>query len=182
MKIKALITMLVLGSSSVALARPVAVSGTVEASWTYGTTRTAPAPAPIVRDHRAPGWAPAPAPAQNIEADCRAAEHSPPFVPVWTTLGATNQIANGQMSFAVGQSAGKFRMLKLQSTAGKSLINQVKIQFTNGRTQVVELNKYLTAANPVITIALGSEAPRAIRNITVVGRNARMSGYSVLAI
>ncbi len=54
MNIKALITMLVLGSSSVAMARPVTVSGSAQANWSYGT-----APAPIVRDHRTPAPAPA---------------------------------------------------------------------------------------------------------------------------
>ena len=177
MNIKALITMLVLGSSSVAMARPVTVSGTAEASWTYGTTR---APAPIVRDHRTHVRAPAPAPA--YQADYHRPHRSPPFVPVWTTLGAMNRIADGEMSFAVNPYASRFSTLKLQSSAGKSLIYRVKIQFANGRTQVVELNKYLMAGSPTITIDLAGEAARSIRNVTVVGRNARMSAYSVLAI
>jgi hypothetical protein len=52
----------------------------------------------------------------------------------------------------------------------------------NGRTQVVELNKYLMATSPTITIDLAGDAARSIKNVTVVGRNARMSAYSVLAI
>ena len=173
MNIKALITMLVLGSSSVAMARPVTVSATAEASWTYGT-----APAPIVRDHRT--QVPARAPA--YQTDYHRPHRSPPFVPVWTTLGAMNRIADGEMSFAVNPYASRFSMLKLQSSAGKSLIYRVKIQFANGRTQVVELNKYLMAGSPTITIDLAGEAARSITNVTVVGRNARMSAYSVLAI
>jgi len=173
MNIKALITMLVLGSSSVAMARPVTVSGSVKASWTYGT-----APAPIVRDHRT--QVPARAPA--YQTDHHAKHRSPPFVPVWTTLGAMNRVADGEMSFAVNPYASRFSMLKLQSSAGKSLIYRVKIQFANGRTQVVELNKYLMAGSPTITIDLAGEGALSIKNVTVVGRNARMSAYSVLAI
>ena len=179
MNIKALITMLVLGSSSVAMARPVTVSGTAEASWTYGT---APGRAPIVRDHRDYRDHRAPAPSPAYQADYHASHRSPPFVPVWTTLGAMNRIADGEMSFAVNPYAGRFTMLKLQSSAGKSLIYRVKIQFANGRTQVVELNQYLTAASPMIKIDLAGEGARSIKNVTVVGRNARMSAYSVLAI
>jgi hypothetical protein len=153
MNIKALITMLVLGSSSVAMAHPVSYSGFEGA--------------PIaVRDHRMP------APVL----------HSGPFVPQWTTLGTERQIASGAMKFRVGPSLGKFSMLKLQTAAGKSLINRVEIQFMNGATQTVALNQYLNASNPIITIDLAGDWARSIRNVTVVGKNARQSAYSVLAI
>jgi hypothetical protein len=147
MNIKALITMLVLGSSSVAMAHPVSYSGFEGA--------------PVVtRDHR----------------------NNPPFVPQWTTLGTENQIANGAVKFRVNASTGKFSMLRLQTTAGKSLINRVEIQFGNGAKQVVALNQYLTASNPRITIDLDGDQARSIRSVTVIGKNARQSAYSVLAI
>ena len=149
MNIKALITMLVLGSSSVAMAHPVSYSGFEGA--------------PIVdRDHRMP--------------------HSGPFVPQWTTLGTESQISSGAMKFRVSPSLGKFSMLKLQTTSGKALINRVEIQFTNGGKQTVALNQYLNASNPIITIDLEGNWARSIRNVTVIGKNARQSAYSVLAI
>lgn len=46
MTIKALITLAILGSSSVAMARPVTYSASAEASFNFGTVR------PTVRDHR----------------------------------------------------------------------------------------------------------------------------------
>ena len=153
MNTKAFITMLVLGSSSVAMAHPVSYSG----------FEGAPV---VVRDHRMP--------APEL--------HSGPFVPQWTTLGTENQIASGAMQFRVSPSLGKFSMLKLQTAAGKALINRVEIKFTNGATQVVALNQYLTAANPIITIDLDGNKARSIRNVTVVGKNARQSAYRVLAI
>lgn len=172
MKIKALITLLVLGStsvaSSVAMARPVLVSGYEGA--------------PVVRDHRVhriSGPAPAPAPAPAPEVMLPA---PPPFVPQWTTLGTESRIIDGAMSFRAGAQMGRFIALKLQSTAGKSLINRVEIKFANGRTQLVEVNKYLNASSPTITIDLAGEDARAIKGVTVVGRNARQSAYSVLAI
>jgi hypothetical protein len=178
MNIKALITTLVLGSSSVAMAKPVTVSGSVGASWSYGNHVPAPAPAPIVRDHRMP----APLPAHQTRYDYNHNEwRSPPIVPVWTTLGTMNRIADGQMSFAVSPYS-QFSTLKLQNLKGKSLIYRVQIEFANGRTQVVELNQYLMASNPVISIDLAGRSARSIRNVTVIGRNARMSAYSVQAI
>lgn len=162
MNIKALVTMLVLGSSSVALARPVSGPG-------Y-------AGAPIVRDHRAPAAAPA------HEGSYQGPLRSPPWRPLWVTLGAESRIIDGEMAFRVGPQLGRFSTLKLQSSSGKSLIYRVKVQFANGRTQVVELNQYLNASNPTITIDLAGDATRAIKHVTVVGRNARQSMYSVLAI
>ena len=49
MNIKALITTLVIaGSSSVAMARPVTYSASAEAQWSFGYNNTSP----VVRDHR----------------------------------------------------------------------------------------------------------------------------------
>ena len=166
MNIQALITMLVLGSSSVALARPVTTSGYEGA--------------PIVRDHRADRdhrdhRAPAPAYEGSLQSP-------PPFVPLWVTLGTQSRIADGKMAFRVGPRLGRFSALKLQSSAGKSLIKRVEIRFTDGRTQVVALDRYLNASNRTITIDLAGEWSRSIRNVTVVGRNARSSAFTVLAI
>jgi hypothetical protein len=145
MNIKALVTMFVLGSSSVAMAHPVSYTG-VEG-------------APIVaRDHRTT------------------------FVPQWTTLGTATQVTSGAMQFRVSPSLGKFSTLRLQTESGKSLINRVEIKFANGATQVVALNRYLTAANPRITIDLDGDWARSIRKVTVIGRNARQSSFDVLAI
>jgi hypothetical protein len=166
MNIKALITtLLVLGSTSVALARPATTSGH--------------AGAPVVRDHRAhTPSAPVFEPAHRGSYQ----SYSRRFVPLWATLGVESRIVDGEMAFHVNPYRGRFTTLKLQSSSGKSLIYRVKIQFANGRTQVVELNRYLNAGSPTITIDLAGDAARAIRNVTVVGRNARQSAYSVLAI
>jgi hypothetical protein len=159
MNIQALITLLVLGSSSVALARPVAYPGQEGA--------------PSVRDHRAPASAPAPA----YDGSFR----SPPFVPPWVTLGTERRMVNGEMAFRVSPSSGRFSTLRLQTTAGKSLIYQVRIQFANGAVQTVALNQYLTAATPTITVDLNGSWARSIKKVTVVGRNARGSSFNVQA-
>ena len=163
MNIKALITLLVLGSSSVAMAHPVSYSGFEGA--------------PVVtRDHRMPAPTPMPATAYD------GTHHSPVFVPQWTTLGTASQISNGAMKFYVSPSAGKFTMLRLQTAAGKAFIKQVEIKFAGGATQVVALNQYLNAANPIITIDLDGNRGRSIRNVTVVAKNTRQSSFRVQAI
>jgi hypothetical protein len=149
MMLKALITTLVLGTSSVAMARPVAPN--YQPTPVYQPYR----PAPVYR-----------APAHRSS---------------WVTLGSVNHIANGEMSFWMGRTMNeRFSTLKLKSGAGKSLIQRVLIQFANGRTQTVDVNQYLNASNPTITIDLQGRE-RAISKVTVIGRNARQSSFSVLA-
>ncbi|HWO22058.1 MAG TPA: hypothetical protein VNO30_25020, partial [Kofleriaceae bacterium] len=123
-----------------------------------------------------------PAPPPFVPAPVEVKPAPPPFVPLWVTLGTESRIVDGAMAFHVGQQMGRFIAIKLQHTSGKSLINRVEIKFANGQTQVVALNKYLTASAPTITIDLAGEAARGIKGVTVIGRNARSSEYSVLAI
>jgi len=167
MNIKALITLVVLGSSSVAMARPVAPS--YQGGIIVRDHRDHRAPAPLPTPAPAPLPAPVPAPA-------------PSFVPLWVTLGAESRIVDGEMAFRVKPTMGRFTSLQLQSSSGKSLIYRVLIQFSNGKTQAVELNQYLNASNRKIMIDLDGEWARSIAKVTVVGRNARNSSYSVLAI
>ena len=197
MKLKALITTLVLGSSSVALAHPVSTAvirdhrapvvqvqaqAQAQANFALGHTHTRPAPvyqptqqpAPIYRP--APIYQPTPV---RMPAPYPAPYHG---TSSWTTLGGINWIADGEMAFRVNRLGGeRFSQLKLQSDAGKSLIYRVMIEFANGRTQTIEVNQYLTAKNPTIKIDLAGRT-RAIAKVTVVGRNARQSAYRVLAI
>ena len=162
MMLKALITTLILGSSSAAMARPVAPI--------YQPTQ----PAPTYRHYE-------PAPVYRTPAYRTPAYRTPAYRSSWVTLGSVNHIADGEMSFWMGRTMNdRFSTLKLKSSAGKSLIQRVLIQFANGRTQTVDVNQYLNASNPTITIDLQGRE-RAISKVTVIGRNARQSSFSVLA-
>ena len=175
MNLKALITTLVLGSSSVAMAHPVSAPAPVSQPVYQ------PVSQPIYRGPMPPQYAPGYEPAV----------YQPQYQhPSWVSLGSVDHIVDGQMTFRLGRAgrAGRFSgageqfsTLKLQSEAGKSLIQRVLIQFSNGRTQVVEVNQYLNASNPAITIDLEGRT-RTIAKVTVIGRNARQSAYRVLAI
>lgn len=170
MNLKALITTFVLGSSSVAssavaMAHPVAAPPAPVYQPTAQPIYSRPMP-----PQYAPGYEPTVyQPAYHHH---RAA---------WTTLGGVDRIVDGAMAFRVGRFGEQFSTLRLQSDAGKSLIHRVLIRFADGRTQVVELNQYLNASNPTITIDLEGRA-RQIAKVTVIGRNARQSAYRVLAI
>jgi len=188
MQLKALITTLVLGSSSVAMAHPISAPGPVSAP--------APVPAPIVRDHRMPvepdcdpGQAPAmPAPApvaqpvwQPMPPQPAPGYERPYYRSGWIMLGGVDRITAGPTTFRVGRFGKQLSTLKLEGEGRKSLIQRVLIQFANGRTQVVEVNQYLTASNPTIEIDLQGRT-RAVSKVTVYSRNARQSAYRVLAI
>lgn len=139
--------------------------------FVVGTASVAVA-GPAVRDHRtAPAYQP----------DVHAKHRSGPIRPVWTTLGGVYRPTDGAVSFRVSPAANRFTTLRLQSASGKSLIQRVRIQFANGGQQVVNLNRYISPENPIITIDLKGQA-RNITQVTVVGRNARASSYNVLAI
>ena len=166
MNLKALITTFVLGSSSVAMAHPVSAP-------VYQPTAQ-----PIYRRPMPPQYAPGYQPTVYQPTVYEPYHHHRAS---WTTLGAVNQIADGAMAFRVGRFGEQFSTLKLQSDAGKSLIQRVMIRFADGRTQVVEVNQYLNASNPTITIDLDGRA-RQVAKVTVIGRNARQSAYRVLAI
>ncbi|HWO18096.1 MAG TPA: hypothetical protein VNO30_04950 [Kofleriaceae bacterium] len=189
MKLKALITTLVLGSSSVALAHPVSTTVVrdqrapivqAQANFTLGHTHRQPTPVYQPTQQPAPIYQPIRQPAPIYQPTRLPAPYYAHTS--WITLGGVNQIVDGEMAFRVNRFGGeRFSQLKLQSDAGKSLIYRVMIEFANGRTQTIEVNQYLTAKNPAITLDLNGRA-RAIAKVTVVGRNARQSAYRVLAI
>jgi hypothetical protein len=179
MKLKALLTTLVLGSSSVAMAHPTGaiVRDHRTPAEDCGHVHTLPAPAPAPMPAPRPIYQPVQQPAPIYQP---MPGYHRPYHRSWIPLGGINYKVDGEMSFR-GRGGEQFSKLKLQSDAGKALIYRVLIQFTNGRTQVVELNQYLRASNPTITIDLDGRA-RAIAKVTVIGRNAPSSAYRVLAI
>lgn len=173
MKLATLITTLVLGSSSVAMASPDAVTTyPYPAPVTYPAPATQyPAPAPAYRPEYRPDYRPDYRPQPSWGRPSR-----------WVTLGTVNHIVDGEMAFHVNSHQSEFRTLRLQNLGGKSLIYRVEIEFENGRTRTVEVNQYLTASNPSITVNVPGRRSFDVAKVTVIGRNARQSAYRVLAI
>jgi hypothetical protein len=171
MKIKALITTFVLGSSSVAMARPVSPD--------------------FVRDHRAP-----------VEDDCNDEQPLPPPPPVrtrwnkvnWNNGGYYNQggyyhqpapmmigsglhLANdGRTFITVGLDKGRFTTLRLDGFTGRTLIQQVAIEFEGGQVQVARsLNRIIDGSRPLM-LDLDGGARRIVR-VVVYGQAQNGYGY-----
>ena len=157
MKIHALVTALVLGSSSLALAAP--------------TTYTAP----TVRDHRRP--APVPAPAYGYGHGL----HKPVQRPV---LLANNTRVDGRAVIQVSASTRMFTKLELKAQQGRTNIERVLITFGNGKRQVVTLTgkqQGTINANKSLTIDLDGGA-RNIKSVMLIGSSGRRASIDLVAV
>jgi hypothetical protein len=160
MSLKALITTLVIGSSSVALAAPAVAYG------------------PTVRDHRT-----------SIDVNARAGiqfqgPRPLPYRPApltWVTLANNMQVA-GRTSIKVAPTTRQFTKLELRAEKGNTSIDKVMIVFGNGRSQVVDLNTKLSKRASTLSIDLKGDS-RTIDRIVLVGKsNGRRASLDVLAI
>ena len=160
MNIKAIIASLVLGSSSIAMAAP-SVTFSASAQGAYGTT--------VVRDHRDNDRTPIAQPV--VQPIYREGWHRQPMPPVYrpVTLGSGLHFAgDGRTFITVGGQAGRFNTLQISANGGRTLINQVYVQFDNGQEQIVRsLNRTLTGSESLTLDLDGNN--RAIRRIVVYG-------------
>ncbi len=161
MKLTALITTLILGSSSVALARPAAtVSVHAEASWStrFGggveirDHRTKPAPAPVVTTYQRNRY--------------EIGRYFYP-TPTYGTLVGRN-ISFGDdftRTVYVGSRLGAFQQIKLTATSGRPMIQQVFVQFADGGEAAFH-NLNTRLSNAPLTLTLQGNA-RPIQKIVV---------------
>jgi hypothetical protein len=154
-------SLVVLGSSSVAMASPsVTFSAGAEAS--YGT--------PIVRDHRAP------APTYYREDTVWRGERRP-FVQRPVLLASDLQFArDGRTFITVGDHMGRFGTLKITAGAGRTMIKQVYVQFENGQEQVIRNLDRTLLRHQSLTLDLNGRN-RAIKRIVVYGDDLERGGF-----
>lgn len=126
-------------------------------------------PAPI---EYKPVYRPAPVPVSTYH----------PPIKQEVSLGTQNTRWFGNKTFFVGNYAGRFETLKLESERGRSFIDTVTIKFMDGRVQTVRLDKDLDKGSPCLTIDLAGNFPRAIASVTVRGVNARRSAFELKAV
>jgi hypothetical protein len=164
MNIKALITTLVLGSSSIALADP---------SWSAGVSMNASVASngdivrdhrDIVRDHREP--LPAPVLAVDDRRDG------------WFELTQPTRIERGRETITVDANK-RFSLLQLRGDGGFTRIHKVAIVFKNGQEQVVKTDATLGSYNPALTIQLQKRGK--VSRIVVYGESGHGARYRVLA-
>jgi hypothetical protein len=176
MQLKILITTLILGSSSVALAAP-----EVRDHRTH-TTTTIVAPPPV---------APIAQPSvivtpvrfdKRVQVKPVPASWRRPAVQSWTTL-ANNARIDGRMVLDLKAFNRQFSRLALRSDGnGRTKIDRVMILFGNGQRQVVELDAKLSKKSANVSIDLQGDT-RNIDKIVLVGKtNGRNASIDVLAL
>lgn len=137
-KIKALITVLVLGTSSVAMAAP-ALSFSAHAEWSAKT-----ASAPMIRDHRT-----------------QVTPYSYTSNASWRAL-SSSVFADSRNTIRLSTPMN-LSWLKLQATAGTSFIDSMTIRFADGTRKIVRLGQSLNTRAPIQFAVNGG----AIASVTV---------------
>jgi hypothetical protein len=171
MNFKALITTLVIGSSSVALADP---------SWTRSADRAEHVTTvdhSIVRD---------PIPTvdncDNVQLGADASTYIGPDSPVWVRgwrpLTVPTMLGRGNEIIPVATNR-IFHQVKLQPSSGRTAINAITVVFKNGSREVIRVGQNLDARNKSLTIAIQRQRP--IAEIIVSGHSALGARYTVLA-
>lgn len=209
MNLKALITTLVLGTSSAMAApgRPVVVDDCNDnlPAQTYQAPVHAPVvvkPAqPVLPTVRGPYYNPT-----NVKVGKDASTYTGsvakapmtryfsygkamwrPSATTWFDLTEATRIEAGREFFTIGADKGQFKSLALQALgSGRSEIKQVTIEFLDAtgraKTQVVKLNTWISPkSKPTITIDLDGNY-RSISRIIVYGSTDRGSAYKLLAM
>ena len=211
MNLKTLITTLILGSSSVAMAQPVTFSASAQAGWSYGNyTRPAVQPvAPIVRDHRGidpdcdthpaivpqPVYKPVYQPAyQPINQGWSSWQRERPmYWPVYqprpvmiaeqlTFSGATRKLINAPTGLT------GFKTLRIDGVAGRTQITQVLVKFTNGQEQMIRNIGRTLLTNDSLLLNLDGGGRLTIQGLMVYGHDlnngfrSNPGAFTVLAV
>ena len=178
MSIKAILTTLILGSSSVALAHPATRDHRFEHRELEHRQlghREWREPAREWREHewrehefreRERRWEPRPIYRQRFY---RAPAYMYEQTPVY--YGAPNTFAGGSMF--LGLNTGSCRAIEL-STSGSTYVTQVAIQYVDGRSIVEQIGGYLDASNPTIELPTDGTP---VSGVTIYGSGSPVSAY-----
>lgn len=162
-KIAALVTTLILGASSAALAAP----GWADNSQGPANDRFGDRMGDRGNDRG------------NDRAFARPAFR--PTIPTWTMLESSGSLARGRDFINVSTSA-RFSKLKLEATGRGSLyIEKLVIVFGNGQKQTVAVNKKLSARSGATMIDVDGRS-RQIDKVMVLGRGGYRASYSLAAL
>jgi hypothetical protein len=96
----------------------------------------------------------------------------------WQTLASSKRVS-AHSAFYV-RSSDAFSKLKLEAAAGTTFVDKVLITFGNGRTQLIDLDKRLSARDPLVIDLDGNL--RKISKVEVFGRSGRRAAINVLAV
>ncbi len=155
MNTKALLaTLLVIGSSTVALADPIVRD--------HRDSDEAQAPAQVeVRDHR------------NVDKDMDARRR----LPVWSVLSSNDRLWNGRTRINVS-SWRNLTELRLVATKGSLEIEKVQVKFTDGDVQTFAPDRIIGARSQSLTINLSGHDR--VKSIVVSGQGNRRASFEIL--
>jgi hypothetical protein len=103
------------------------------------------------------------------------------YRPTWVALSGATQLVRGRDVLQIGPEQGRFTQLRFQTTEGRSEIDRVLIRFSDGRWQVADLEAQLSPEQPMVEIPLEGNQ-RSIDQIIVLGWGSRRSSYQVFGI
>ncbi len=153
MNTKALLaTLLVIGSSTVALADP-AVRDHRDADDAQAQVQ--------VRDHR------------GVDKDMDARRR----LPVWSVLSANDRLNDGRAKINLS-SRRQLDELRLVATKGSLEIEKIQIKFADGDVQTFAPDQIISAGNPSLTVNIQSHDR--VKSIVVTGRGNRRSSFEIL--
>jgi hypothetical protein len=95
----------------------------------------------------------------------------------WTRLGRMDLDRNGQR-LMVGADAGRFHVLRIESSSGAPLIRRVNVRFVDNSVQTLNVDKRVRQGEP---LDLQLDGNRSISSITVDGRPDGRSAFIVTA-
>ena len=150
MSIKAIITTLILGTSSIAGANPLSVGFTGSASVSVGSRYQTPVyQTPVnVRDHRTNNY--------NFRRYDRGYDHYEQQQ-TWMTLGTVNtELTRESVEFGVNPRYATNQIM-LASNGGKTRVLSVELKFANGRTQLIQTDRYLGEQGTDSTIGASNQ-------------------------
>ncbi|MDB4962465.1 MAG: hypothetical protein JWP01_2464 [Myxococcales bacterium] len=172
-KLNVLITTLLLGASSVAIAQP---------RWREPAPFVVNPPTPV-RDHRVDtsygfgddarrdGWR------HRDDGRSTGGRH---YRSSWVALNEPMQLRRGRDVIDVN-ARGTFTQLRLQTTSGVSQIDRVIIKFRDGSRQVEQVNRRLDVRSPMVEVLLDGNN-RQIDSIVVTGTSQRHGAIQVFGI
>jgi hypothetical protein len=130
-KIKALITTLVLGTSSIAMA---------DTNVAFKTTTSA------VRDHR-----------DEVTPMASPWLRHAAYRPAWVALSTPTMLHEGRNAIKLA-TPSRYSQLRLQATAGRSYISSIIVRFADGTRQEIAVNQMIDARSPMLNLSISSRA------------------------
>ncbi len=93
---------------------------------------------------------------------------------VYETSSYTSPFVNGQEWLSLGGVAG--RAIELTANGGSTYVQQITIQFADGRSEVMPIGQTLDAGNPQLTVPTDGCA---VSGVSVIGWGTGVSAFAV---